>query len=272
MFRTTLLICLALMLAACGGQTAPDGSALATNVASTLEALASATAAAASPTPLPTLALPTFTSSPAPTNTPVAGRINLATGATQAVVTGQVQANQTVEFLAGAAQGQVMIALLHTPNSSAVLEIAGADGTMLLSAATGYTNYRSVLPRTQDYAFRVVGGNSTQDFTLTVIFAVPVQFASGADSATYNMRTVGGYPITYTVYAQSGQELQVKVNTNPNDAALTIWGFDGNVFARAQNGVTNFSLSLPVTQYYIIEVVPQGGREINFQVEIEVDD
>ena len=272
MLRTTLLICLAFALAACGGQPAPDSHTLATNVASTLEALASATAAAASPTLPPTLALPTFTSSPAVTNTPQAGRINFASGATQAVVTGQVQANQTVEFAAGASQSQIMIALLHTPNSSAVLEIVGVDNTLLLSAATRYTNYRSVLPRTQDYKFRVVGGNSTQDFTLTVIFAAPVRFASGQDSATYSGRTVGGYPVTYALYAQSGQELKVSVNTSPSDAALTIWGFDGNVFARAQNGVTNFNLSLPLAQYYIVEVVPQGGREINYQVEIEVDD
>jgi hypothetical protein len=54
-------------------------------------------------------------------------------------------------------------------------------------------------------------------------------------------------------------------------AALTIWGFtDGQPYARAQNGVTDFNMTLPATQDYIIEVVPQGGNVVNYQVTIKI--
>ncbi|MCW5876665.1 MAG: hypothetical protein KIS85_07250 [Anaerolineales bacterium] len=273
MFRNAFTLLLAIALTACGAaQPTPDIDTIATDVAGTLQAAATATGAAASPTSPP---IPTFTETspptPEPTTTPQPGRLNFTTGATQGVATGRVEANQTVTFTAGAAQNQVMVAELFTPSGSAVLEIVGADGTVLLPASNRWNTYRSVLRSTQDYEFRVIGGNSAQDFTLTVVFAVPVQFGSGASSATYSGRTVNGYPVSYGLHANQGQTLQVTVNTNASDAALTIWGFnDGTPYARAQNGVTNFSQSLPASQYYIIEVVPQGGRVIDFQVEIRV--
>jgi hypothetical protein len=273
MLRKLVLSVTALTLAACGAQPTPDLNGLATSVAGTLQAAASATPL--QPTQAPTataVVLPTLTSGPAATTAAISNRINLATGATQAVVTGRVEAGQRASYAAGAAQGQIILAELSTPASNAVLEIVGADGNVLLASTTGYTFYRTLLPKTQDYEFRVVGGSSAQDFTLVVTFAVPVRFASGADSASYEGSTVNGYPVTYTIYANKGQDLHVSVDTNPNDAALTIWGFnDGNPYARAQNGVVDFTLDLPESQYYIIEVVPQGGRVIAYEVEIEVN-
>jgi hypothetical protein len=271
--KKIILATLAGLLAACAApQPTPDINGLATDVAGTLQAAASATAALIPTTAVPSSTAIVVTNTPAPTSTPDNHRLNFASGATQGVVSGRVEANQTVTYLAGAAQGQVMIAQLSTPASNAVMEIVGADGTVLLSAGTRYTSFRSVLPKTQDYQFRVVGGNSAQDFTLSVIFAVPVRFASGADSVSYEGSTVNGYAVTYALYANKGQDMHVTVDTDPDDAALTIWGFnDGNPYARAQNGVVNFNLDLPETQYYIIEVVPQGGRVIDYKLDIEVD-
>lgn len=268
----------AIILAACNVP-APTQSidAIASQVASTLVAMASATSqsAEASETQLAVTATqspPTATSQPAATNASESGRISLLTGATQGVVSGHVNANQTLTYTAGAAQNQVLIAMLSSPSGTAVMEIVGADGDELLEASKGWTSFRTLLPKTQDYIFRVIGGSSGQDFTLSVIFAVPVQFASGADRVTYEGQTAGGYAVTYTVYARKNQDLHVEVNTDPHDAALTIWGFDdGTPYARAQNGVTDFDLDLPATQYYIIEVVPQGGRVIQYELEIEVD-
>jgi hypothetical protein len=71
--------------------------------------------------------------------------------------------------------------------------------------------------------------------------------------------------------ASAGQTLEVMINTSPNDAALTIWGFtDGQPYARAQNGVTTFSMELPSMQDYIIDVVPQGGRVLDYTLTVNV--
>ncbi|MCW5874568.1 MAG: hypothetical protein KIS88_07980 [Anaerolineales bacterium] len=276
MGKISLLLVLMLLLAACGSAApTPDSNALFTVVASTLAAVSSETAASVPPTEAPPTETPepeaTATETPAPTPTQEEGRINLATGATTGVVTGRVEANQRVSFRAGAAANQVIIANLFTPASTAILEIKGADGSTLLADSLRYNSYRTLLTKTQDYEFTVIGGNSAQDFTLSVAFAVPVSFASGTSSATYTGKTVGGNPVTYTIYATAGQHLSVSVNTNASDAALTIWGFNtGEPYARAQNGVTNFNLNLPATQYYIIEVVPQGGRTVDYTLTVSI--
>ncbi len=274
MRKLSILILFAVILSACGGAATPNMDELGTKVAATLQAAASSTAAVpAAPTattaPAETLVPPTATS--LPTSTPEQGRLSFATGATQGVVSDRVdEANQTVTYTARAAQGQVMI--LNLSSGAAVLEVKGADGSTLLSGNARYTSFRSVLPKTQDYFISVIGGSNVQDFTLSVVFAVPVAFASGADSASYEGQTVGGYPVTYALYVRENQDLHVRLDTNSSDAALTVWGFDdGNPYARAQNGVTNFSLDVPETQYYIIEVVPQGGRVIDYEIEIEVN-
>lgn len=276
MRNVSILIVFAVVLTACGGAPAtPDTNALFTSVASTLAAVSSETAAAVPPTEAAPTNTPepeaTASETPAPTPTQEEGRINLATGATTGVVTGRVEANQRVSFTAGAAANQVAIANLFTPASNATLEIKGADGSSVLADSLRYTSYRTLLTKTQDYEFTVIGGSSAQDFTLSVAFAVPVSFASGTSSATYTGKTVGGNPVTYTIYATAGQHLTVSVNTNPDDAALTIWGFNtGEPYARAQNGVVNFNMNLPQTQYYIIEVVPQGGRTVDYTLTISI--
>lgn len=230
MIKRSAALLLLLALTACGGQPTPDANALFTSVASTLSAVNTETAAAVPPTEAPPSATPepeaTATFTPEPTPTQEEGRINLATGATNGVVTGRVEANQRVTFRAGAAANQVIIASLFTQAGNAVLEIKGADGSSILADSLRYTSYRTLLTKTQDYDFTVVGGGSAQDFTLSVAFTVPVSFASGSSSASYSGRTVGGNPVTYTIYANAGQNLSVKLNTNPNDAALTIWGFN----------------------------------------------
>src|SRR5690606_40485533 len=66
-------------------------------------------------------------------------------------------------------------ALPISPASTAILEIKGADGSTVLSDSLRYNSYRTLLTKTQDYEFTVIGGNSAQDFTLSVAFAVPVR-------------------------------------------------------------------------------------------------
>ncbi len=256
---------------ACGAAAQPTLSfdAVYTAVAGTLQAGSSATSLPPSPAPTST-AVPTFTSAPTKTSLPSAMRINFARGATEAVVDSTVQAGQTLIYVAGAAKDQIMMVTFGTASSGATLSVFGADGTQLLSP-TQQGNWQGLLPATQDYYFRITGANSAQDFNLNLIIAARIQFGSGQTSIKLSGTTVGGYAVTYVAYAFKGQKMDVTVDTDPNDAALTIYGFsDGQPYARAQNGVTDFSMTLPSTQDYIIEVVPQGGRVIDYTVTIKI--
>jgi hypothetical protein len=274
-----------LLTLGCGVVAAPTvaPNQVETIVAGTLQALtplASATLSvtANTPTLAPTITtipiisspLPTITSQPT-TQPPVGTQIVFPTGGTYGVVSGTIQANQNLDYYLKAAKGQPMIAILNSQNNDVAMSIRAQDGTVLLPAAQKSSLWQGTLPGTQNYYFQVIGGSGTENFTLSVNIPARIQFAAGQNSAVFNGRTVNGYAVSYVAYALGGQTLEATVNTSPDDAALTIWGFsDGQPYARAQNGVTNFSMKLPSTQDYIIDVMPQGGRVIDYSLTVKI--
>jgi len=161
--------------------------------------------------------------------------------------------------------------MLDTPDQSAKLSVFGANGVVLLPQSQQTSSWQGTLPSTQDYYFRITGDGSTQDFTLNVNIPARIQFSSGQTETTLSGQTVGGYSVLYVAYAFAGQQMDVTINTSPDVAGLTIWGFsDGEPYARAQNGVTNFSMKLPSTQDYIIQVVPAGGSVVDYKVIVSI--
>jgi hypothetical protein len=115
------------------------------------------------------------------------------------------------------------------------LSVFGANGTVLLPDSQQSNSWQGILPATQDYYFRITGGNGAQNFALSVIVAARTQFSQGQNQITLNGQTVAGYPVAYAAYALGGQKMDVSVNTNPEKAALTIWGFsDGQPTPRPE--------------------------------------
>ena len=272
---------LAMAVVACGVSTpaAPSIDSLGTTVASTLTAYPS-------PQPSPTVAqptaLPTATNTSVPPtipppppqpslNLPAATRISFATGATESVTTGTIQPGQTLNFVVKALQSQPMIVSADSPNHDLNLAVFGANGAVLLSASQNTTNWQGLLPATQDYYFQIIGSAAAENFTLNLIIVARIQFGVGQIQTTLQGTTVNGFAVSYVARAQAGQRMDVTINTDPNTAALTVWGFsDGQPYARAQNGVTNFSMTLPSTQDYIIEAVPQGGHVVNYTITVRI--
>jgi hypothetical protein len=269
---------ISILILACGGIATPSAqpNQVETIVAGTLQTLTPPASPTIPATTIPPTLAPTNTSipvsSPVPTiQPPVGTQILFPTGATYGIVEGTIQASQNLAYYLKAAQGQPMIVIVNSPNNDVTMSIRAQNGTVLLPASQKGTLWQGALPGTQDYYFQVIGGASTEAFTLSVNIPARVQFASGADSAKLDGRTVNGYAVSYVAFALAGQILEVTVNTSPEDAALTIWGFsDGQPFARAQNGVTDFNMQLPSTQDYIIDVVPQGGRVIDYSLTIRI--
>lgn len=286
--HTLLIAAVAILVfatVACGGSvtSVPSADSISTTFAQTLQAVTpfaspaqqvpTSTSAplATSTTSLSTSTSVPPTSTPAVSNLPAATRISFATGATYSVTQGTIQAGQALYYVAQASKGQPMIVMLNTPDQSTILSLFGADGTILLPRSEQSTSWQGTLPSTQDYYFRITGGASTQNFTLTVDIPARIQFSSGQNEVTLSGQTVGGYNVAYVAYAFKDQQMQVTINTSPEVAGLTIWGFsDGQPYARAQNGVTNFNMTLPATQDYIIEVVPQGGNVVNYEVNVKI--
>ena len=277
--QTALKMALAALFfvtAACGGTitSVPPSNLVGTTVAQTLQALtppASPTQVSPTSTSIPTATSVPPTVAPTSANLPAATRINFVTGATYSIAQGSITTNQTLYYVVKALKDQPMIVMFDTPNHDATLSVFGADGTTLLARSQHVSNWQGTLPSTQDYYFRLDGGGSTENYTLNLEIGARIQFSSGQNQVTLSGKTVGGYAVMYVAYAFGGQQLNVSINTAPEVAALTIWGFsDGQPYARAQNGVTNFSMTLPSTQDYIIEVVPQGGNVVDYQVTVKI--
>jgi len=276
-FALIALLLASLACQAAGGTPTPGFEMLETMVAATLQA------GGGQNTPVPTFAMPTAiptstslppTSAILPTNTfapPPAQRIQFLSGATQNVTTGTVPAGLSNTYVLSAQQGQALIASVDSPNPAVSLAIYGANGIVLLPASQGSGTWQGTVPASQDYFFQVIGTNSTENFSLNIILAARVQFNTGEFRTTLKGRTVNGYAVTYVAYAQKDQKMDVILTIPGDNAALTIWGFsDGQPYARAQNGVRDFSLRLPSTQDYIIQVVPLAGQVVDYNLLVRI--
>ncbi|MBN1451105.1 MAG: hypothetical protein JW963_08835 [Anaerolineales bacterium] len=276
-----MLVTLASMTLACSGSSEPSQPERG------VEQVVPTTMKTMTPKPGPTLTpLPTFTPAPPteipPTTAstslpppapglPAATRINFARGTTYGTATGTIQGGQTLHYVLKAQLGQPMLASVSSPNNDVTMSIIAENGATLLMASQASTNWQGTLPATQDYYFQLFGGANAEDFSLWVSIPSRVQFDRGAISATVGGATVDGYIASYVVAAQGGQNMNIVLMPNPNVAALTIWGFsDGQPYMRAQMGSTTFNMQLPSTQDYIINVVPQGGQEVDFTMTIEI--
>ncbi len=275
------LAMIAFISLACGGTTTPiaplSQSDVATVVAATIQALTAQAPTSLPPTTIPPTAVPLSTSVPTfppvqPTQIlPGATRINFLTGTTTGSVTGTIQPGETKTYVLEASQGQPMIVMTNSFNNDVTMSIKTKGGTSILNASSKLSNWQGTLPTTEDYYISIYGGATAENFTLSVEIPARIKFALNADSAIVSGKTVGGYPVAYTVFASQGQNMKVDLNGVGSNAALTIYGFsDGQPYSRSVTGATTFNRKLPLTQDYIIEVVPMAGAVVNYTLVINI--
>ncbi len=233
---------------------------------------AAAQATSIPPTAVPPTAVPPTIPVIAPTQPlPAATRINFLTGATTGVVTAPIAPGQTQYYVLNAMQGQPMIVMVDSFNHDVTLSIKTQGGTTILGAGAGQSNWQGMLPTTEDYYIGVVGGATTENFTLSVEIPARIKFTQGTDKQTLTGQTAGGYNVAYTIFALKDQNMSVELTSPGNQAALTIYGFtDGQPYIRSVTGATTFDMKLPATQDYIIEVVPMAGATVNYSLFVQV--
>ncbi len=270
------LLAIFVAIAACTGSNSaipsPAPNAVATIVAATMAAIqAQATPTAIPPTasPTPPAASPTAPLLPPTPVLPAATRINFLTYATAGVVTGTIQPGQSLYYVLNAAQGQPMIATIDSLNHDVTMTIKTAGGTSLLNAGQ---NLSALLPVSEDYYITVLGGAASENFTLTVEIPAQIVFPLGKNNTYVAGRTAGGYVVSYVIFAQQGQSMEVDLNGVAKEAALTIYGLsDGQPYVSSAAGATAFSLKLPISQDYIIDVVPNASQVMGFTLEVIVN-
>jgi hypothetical protein len=227
------------------------------------------TVAAVTNTPLP---LPTNTTVP-PTVPPVpaATRITFLNGATVGVVSAPIQAAHAHNYVLQASKAQPMFVFVASPHNDVTVSIQTQDGTNILGASADQTSWQGSLPQTGDYYLTVHGGAYLENFSLTVTVPLRIVFAAGATSGTVNGTTIGGYGVSYALFAGKGQDMNVDLENLSSKASLSIYGFtDGQRYLRSEKGQTSFHFKLPSTQDYIIVVVPTADNEVSYTLTIKI--
>ena len=258
-----------------------------TNSPDAVGTIVAATMAAVSPAPTSTpvpptatlvpLVLPTtpaFTPTAAPPPVivvPGATRITFLTGATTGVVSAPIQPGQTINYVLQASQGQPMMVDVGSLNNDVTLSMKTQGGTSMLNASALESSWQGSLPITEDYYLAVHGGATTENFTMTITIPSRINFAQGADSAKVKGKTVAGYNVAYTLFAIKDQKMSVELDTVGGDAVLSIYGWnDGQPYIRAAAEKKTFSFTLPATQDYIVQVVPQAGSAVSYLLTIKI--
>jgi hypothetical protein len=284
-----LLLALALLLAGCdvnitigSGETTPTMPVAAPS-ANSAPPTVTAPPEVPTATPLPPTAVPPTAVPPtaAPATVPVAPapqRIQFASGATSATVTGQVAAYGADVYVLRALGGQTMTADLLSPASDVLLEIWGQDGTVLKRHVDGETTWTGVLPSTQDYFVKVVSFGSAVSYALTVTIPpagepepepVRIQFAVGAISATVTGQVAAYGADVYVLRAMAGQTMSVDLLSPASDVVLEIWVADGSPLLRHVTGQTAWTGQLYATQDYFIKVVSFGSA-VNYTLTVTI--
>ena len=225
-----------------------------------------------SPTPLmvqTVLATPVLpTPSLDPAATPSSNTFTLITGTTAGVIQGTVLPGQVLAYTLGAGQAEPLTLIMTSPNNDVTLGVFEANNNILLDPARKLRGWNTVLPASEQYTIEVIGGATSESFSLSIKLPVVVSFAAGATSTSLNGTTVNGYLFSYALNCAAGQNMTAALAQPPSTATIDIYGISSGTLVDPSAGYTSWSGVLPQTQDYIIEVVPTNSHVINFNLTV----
>jgi len=219
--------------------------------------------------PTPTLT-PTLTSTPVP-GTPAAPiRLQLLRGATSTVVSADIGAGETQAYVLRGTQAQPMLLQLVSTAGDATLFMMSQGGTYFLRPGLAAT-WQGTLPQSGAYYVGIYGGAVPTDYSLSVQLVTRIRFKEGEDATTLAGKTPDGAIATYSLFGAKGDQLVVVLSGAGSRAALNIHGFiDGRTYLSSADKRTSLKLAVPVTQDYIIEIVPTSGETVSYILDVQV--
>ena len=301
-FLALLLTLLVLPALACSlsGEASPTATAAAvetpTLAAATATLPAPVTTAPVSPaataTPPPTATEPPPTTTPPPpataTATTPAGaagkRIVFDPGATSAIVSGEVGAQESDRYVLRALADQLMSVQVSTPGSATMLlAVYGEDGTLLKRDAVGGPTWSGPLPTTQDYVITVRTAGEVEGAAYTLAVAVSplpdlsperISFEPGAVSATRSGTLAAqGDVQQYLFRAGAGQRIEVAVSSDaPGIVIYSLRDDAGQTLAISSDPIPLVAF-LPETGDYVITLTTHNiAPAVAYTLTVEITD
>ena len=197
-------------------------------------------------------------SAPTGNNPTTGGQLYFLPAETMSVVQGSIAPGQVVTYSVQAKQYQALMLILGSPNGDAVLGVLDPNGNQLLDPANQYTYWQWQLPMTGLYTIKVVGGITSERFTLTTKVAPVITFPADGKSTTIYATTVRGLLKSYAFRLSTGVVMTVSLNVPASVAYLDIFGVQSGSILNASDRATTWTGTIPSTQEYVIEVIPGG--------------
>ena len=158
-------------------------------------------------------------------------RISFKWGTTSDTLTGSLKAHQSHDYILRAGAGQWM-EINITPDvaeNSPQIIVYGVDGTVLQSGMGEATNFKGLLPLSQDYFVTVRAGEKDVAFSMNVIIPRRLGFTSGTSTASFSSWLAAGQSQYYVLKGDKGQTLQLTATPGAS-LGLEIKGADGTTF------------------------------------------
>ncbi|MEZ4657943.1 MAG: hypothetical protein R2911_10255 [Caldilineaceae bacterium] len=244
---------LSVMLAGCGSRSSEQATATPAPVVTP--------AATATPRPQPTAT---------PTDIPPT-RVEFGADNVHQSFNGEL-VNGATDFVFDANAGQRLSIELGAADADLTLALSGADGTQLKPAVAGANRWAGILPTTQAYHIQMRSPRAGSGYALTLTLvdgqrvdrsAEPVLIALDAANprAVMEAAVEAGAANRYLLYVEAGQTLSVEAASAKNNVLLAIEGAtDGQTYKSEMDGAAAWNGVLPVSQEYVISVIPTGAR------------
>jgi hypothetical protein len=192
-------------------------------------------------------------------------------GATSALVEGQVYPGETRSFAVRGIQGQPMLVQLESATGDAALSMMSQGGTFFVRPKVA-DYWNGTLPQAGMYYLGVYGGTVPTDFRLTVTLVTRVVFKEDDPTATVIGRTPNGTVSALSVFGLKGAKLILTLSGTGTEAAMSVEGFaDRKSYLDAAADQRRFVLVAPVTQDYIVRIVPDAGATTNYIFDVTVE-
>ena len=192
-----------------------------------------------------------------PTGNPsTGGQLYFFPGETMTGVKGTIQPGQVVTYSVQASQFQPLMLILGSTNGDAVLGVLDPLGNRLLDPADQDTYWQWQLPLTGLYTIQVVGGITSESFSLTTKVGKLYTYPAAGSSITINATTVRGLIKSYAFRLSTGVVMTVSLNVDPSIAHLDVFGVQTGSLLDSSDKATTWTGTMTSTQEYVVEVVP----------------
>jgi hypothetical protein len=233
--------------------------------------------------------VPSLSKLPLPIPTPAfnihdRGAIQFQPGATSTSVSHYL-ASGSDRYTLQASAGQLASFTISSPNQNVLLTLVGPDGNPLITSESGASTWSGVLPKDGNYTVEAVDTGDPAQYNLNVSIQPSnsnhqvrnqgeIQFQSGATSAVENnYLPAQGDSDRYTFTASAGQSAQINLSSSNDRVLFTITGPNQESLVQYQNGVTDWSGTLPDNGTYTINVIADDApTQYNLSLNIQPND